>query len=76
MFRVDGDSMLPTLKRSEIVLIDPRAEISIGDIVVVHHPYKQSVKLVKRVDSINSEGRYVLTGDNSTSSTDSRSFGS
>jgi len=73
---VEGDSMLPTLKSGDMVLADPRAEITTGDIVVADHPYMRSVKLVKRVGSINSDGRYVLMGDNPQASTDSRSFGS
>src|SRR5262249_11726767 len=73
---VEGDSMLPTLKSGDTVLINPRMKGSVGEIVAANHPYKQSVKVVKRVESINSEGRYVLTGDNPLGSTDSRSFGS
>jgi len=75
-YRVEGDSMLPTVKSGDTVLTDPRADLSVGDIVVVDHPYVRSLKLIKRVESINSDGRYVLAGDNPEGSTDSRSFGS
>ena len=75
-YRVDGESMLPTLKSGETVLIDPQATIKVGDIVTAVHPYKKSVKLIKRVESISSDGRYVLSGDNPSESTDSRTLGS
>lgn len=68
--------MLPTLKTGETVLADPRADLAVGDIVVVDHPYVRRLKLIKRVESINPDGRYVLAGDNPEASTDSRSFGS
>jgi hypothetical protein len=35
-----------------------------GDVVLADHPYKTSVKLVKRVQAIDDEGRYSLAGDN------------
>jgi nickel-type superoxide dismutase maturation protease len=75
-YRVEGDSMLPTLYNGEAVLIDMRAKIEPGDIVAANHPYMRSVKLIKRVESIDSQGRFVLRGDNPADSTDSRSFGS
>jgi nickel-type superoxide dismutase maturation protease len=68
--------MLPTLKSGDIVLIDPREKGGVGEIVAANHPYMQSVKLIKRVESISTEGRYALTGDNPSESTDSRTFGS
>lgn len=67
--------MHPTLKSGEVVLVDPRALIAVGDIVVAKHPYKQSVKMIKRVESIEDGERCVLKGDNPDVSTDSRSFG-
>ena len=67
--------MLPVLKNGDTVLTDPRVEISVGDIVAANHPYIQSIKLIKRVQSINADGRYVLIGDNPEASTDSRHFG-
>ena len=74
--KVDGDSMLPTLRSGDVVLVDPDANACVGDIVVVDHPYKQSVKLIKRVGSIDANGRYFLIGDDPDSSTDSRILGS
>lgn len=75
-FRVEGDSMIPALYGGEGVLIDIRAKIEPGDIVAADHPYMRSVKIIKRVESINSEGRFVLRGDNPAESSDSLSFGS
>ena len=66
--------MLPTLKSGDAVLVDKRATVKIRDLVLAEHPYKSSVKLVKRVGDISSDG-YVLSGDNATESTDSRAFG-
>lgn len=68
--------MAPALKSGDVVLIDPKAKGSVGDIVVAHHPYKKSIRLMKRVEMIDESGRYTLKGDNPESSTDSRTFGS
>jgi nickel-type superoxide dismutase maturation protease len=73
---VDGESMLPVLSSGDRVLIDPKAEIAVGDIVVAKHPFKKSVRMIKRVSAIDSNANYVLTGDNPTESSDSRSLGS
>lgn len=72
---VDGESMLPVLRSGDRVLIDPNAHIAIGDIVVAKHPFKKSVRMIKRVTAIDSTANYVLTGDNPSESTDSRSLG-
>jgi nickel-type superoxide dismutase maturation protease len=75
LLRVEGDSMYPTLESGDAVLIDPQAFITTGDIVVANHPYKQSIKIIKRVESIDPGGRYILKGDNPDGSTDSRTYG-
>ena len=75
-FRVQGDSMLPTLKDGDAVMIIPTKSIEPGDVVLADHPYKSSVKILKRVSAIDGDGRYSLTGDNPAESTDSRTFGS
>ena len=75
IFRVQGDSMLPTLKDGVAVMIMPTKSIEPGDVVLADHPYKSSVKILKRVNEIDNEGRYSLTGDNPAESTDSRTFG-
>lgn len=76
IFKVEGDSMLPALKDGDLVLINPSAEFEIGDIVLARHPFKQSVKIIKRVAEILEGEKYILLGDNSDESSDSRAFGS
>ena len=75
-FRVEGSSMSPTLNDGDIVLIDVHAEIADGDILLADHPYKQSVKMLKRLTGFSENGEMILTGDNPDESTDSRTFGS
>lgn len=74
-FRVQGDSMLPTFRDGDVILISTKSTVEPGDIVLARHPYKQSVKMLKRVSSIDDDGRYSLAGDNAEESTDSRTFG-
>ena len=74
-FRVEGDSMRPTLNNNDVVLIEPTTKLAPGDIVLAQHPYKQSVKMLKRIEKIDENGRFSLVGDNPDESTDSRAFG-
>lgn len=71
----EGNSMNPTLKDGEAVLVDTAAEIEVGDIVVAKHPVEQTSEVVKRVERINERGHYFLVGDNLEDSNDSRHFG-
>src|SRR5215203_1430423 len=75
IFRVAGDSMVPTLQEGDLVLVNPHAEYKIGDLVVARHPFKQSVTIIKRVAEILPGERYILLSDNLEESADSRSFG-
>jgi nickel-type superoxide dismutase maturation protease len=75
-FRVEGSSMRPTLTENEIVLVRLGSAASAGDIVLAQHPYKRSVKILKRVKSVSPDGRFTLAGDDLLQSTDSRTFGS
>ena len=75
-----GDSMWPTFCDGDSltfeVEIDP-CEVVPGDVVLASHPFKLDVKMVKRVRSINDEGRFFLVGDHPdpTSSDDSHNIG-
>lgn len=75
-FLVEGESMWPTLNEGDTVLVQPTSTAREGDIVLAKHPYKSSVKIVKRVAEILPDGALILKGDNPVESTDSRSFGS
>ncbi|WP_239112556.1 nickel-type superoxide dismutase maturation protease [Halomicronema sp. CCY15110] len=78
-FRIQGNSMLPTLLPDQEVLINPRAyrqsPPSPGEIVVVRHPQQPELLIVKRILFLESDGRCYLQGDNAIASTDSRQFG-
>jgi signal peptidase I len=86
---VRGRSMTPTLLSGERVLFDRLAYVrgrpKRGDIVLVRHPRRSGLLIIKRVtglagDDLNEHGvlgpgEYWLAGDNPAESTDSRSFG-
>jgi len=78
--RIEGDSMAPTLRPEDHVLIDPtgysRRPPRVGDVVLTKHPFQSDVLLVKRIASIDATGRLFVIGDNPDESSDSRSFGS
>jgi nickel-type superoxide dismutase maturation protease len=78
-FRVTGNSMLPLLNLGDEVLVDPKAYLHFrphpDDIVVAQHPYRQNLRLIKRVTMVNDNGDCLLEGDNPLESTDSRTFG-
>ncbi|HVF47679.1 MAG TPA: nickel-type superoxide dismutase maturation protease [Pyrinomonadaceae bacterium] len=71
----EGNSMHPTLKDGEVVLVDKEAKVRVGDIVVARHPLEPSSEVIKRVQRIDKYGRYFLVGDNLLDSNDSRNFG-
>ncbi|MBK7709307.1 MAG: nickel-type superoxide dismutase maturation protease [Acidobacteria bacterium] len=75
VWSIEGDSMYPALRNGDRVLVCPNDEIRVGDIVLANHPFKSSVKIIKRVAQILDDGRYFLVGDDALESVDSRSFG-
>jgi len=77
-FRVEGNSMLPVLKPDDQVLIlriSPDLLMP-GDIVVARHPHQRDVTMIKQIESIREDGKFILSGLNLDESTDSRQFGS
>ena len=76
--RIDGDSMYPTLLKGDIVIYRPISKNDFntleGKIVIINHPLKKDVIMVKRVEKIQFAGVEVR-GDNIEASTDSRQFG-
>ena len=75
IFEVEGESMLPTLKQGDLVLINYEAKPKENDIVLAHHPLEKGAKLLKRIWKITPDNKYILIGDNLFQSTDSRDFG-
>ncbi len=71
--------MLPGLHPGDWVLVDPdafaRRRPREGDLIVVPDPRDENRWLVKRVGSVDQEGRLQLAGDSPDRSTDSRVFG-
>ena len=71
--------MIPHLQPGDELLVNPRAyrrqSPQVGDVVVAHRPDRTEITIIKRVASVEQNGRLFLLGDNPTSSTDSRSFG-
>lgn len=78
---VRGRSMVPALMAGERVLFDRLAYLldspSVGDIVLVRHEARPSVRMIKRIAECEGPGRdeLWLLGDNAKESTDSRTLG-
>ena len=64
--------MLPTLKDGDAVLINPRAEVESGDIVLVNNSFNKGAKILKRIDEISTDEKFSLTSDNPNESSDSQ----
>jgi nickel-type superoxide dismutase maturation protease len=86
-FRVEiaGSSMEPSLRPGDWALAVPARRLRPGNVVVVQHPLRPGLEIVKRIvagpGDVAPDGR-VLTaaqwwveGDDSAASTDSRQFG-
>ena len=73
--RVEGDSMRPVLAPDDEVLIDPRAVLAAGDLVLARHPFRAGTRIIKRLSAWTEQGSAQLEGLNPDYSTDSRSFG-
>lgn len=76
--KVDGDSMYPTLKDGEYVLMKITEDVEVGDIIILHVDYEfgmDSEFIIKRVAEIAEDGSVYVLGDNSKVSHDSRQCG-
>lgn len=76
--KVDGNSMYPTLKDGEYVLMKITDDVEVGDIVVLHVDYEyemESEYIIKRVAEIADDGSVYVLGDNTEHSFDSRHCG-
>lgn len=74
-FKVEGNSMRPVLTEGDVVLVKAGRKISVGDIVLIRHPYRKSVRMIKRVSAIKDDGSFDVAGDDPAESTDSRTLG-
>jgi nickel-type superoxide dismutase maturation protease len=78
-YRVAGDSMYPLLRDGDEIEVDLDAYRDggpePGDVVLVRHPFKRGVEMVKRVLRIEGDGRVFLIGEDPLESRDSRGFG-
>jgi len=78
-FRVEDESMRPTLEPGDYVLVNRWAyrfqSPKRGDLVVVQDPEAMDRFLVKRVADAAGPSQVHLAGDNQPLSRDSRSFG-
>ena len=66
--------MAPTLLDGDWVLARGDGRARVGQVVVLEHPQRPGLLIVKRVERIGEDGFWVL-GDAPEASTDSRQFG-
>lgn len=73
-----GDSMWPTFRNGDLLEFIPcQGPPPTGAVVLVQHPFKPDVLMVKRIHSIEDNGRLFVVGDqpDPTASEDSHNFG-
>lgn len=71
---VAGPSMEPTLRDGDWVIARRDGRARVGEVVVLDHPGRPGMLIVKRVQRVDVDGYWVL-GDAPDASTDSRHFG-
>ena len=80
-YQVVEQSMLPTLHPGDTVLAEPyrrgQSVLTTGDVVIVRHPSRPDLLLIKRVKETFDDGSCTVISDNLAEPTaqDSRSFG-
>jgi nickel-type superoxide dismutase maturation protease len=71
--------MLPLLQPGDELLVNcrtyKRSHPQVGDLVVLQHPDRANLQIIKRVVSVKKDGSCYVLGDNLVESTDSRAFG-
>ena len=77
--RLKGESMWPTYPEGTVLTFRPVSGEAVGpgDVVLVHHPLKPEVLIVKRVLRVEANNFLFLTGDqpDPLASEDSHNFG-
>lgn len=73
--RIVGPSMEPAVRNGEWWVVRRTSAVSAGDVVLMRHPERPHLTVVKRLDHRVDGGWWVL-GDNPDVSDDSRAFGS
>lgn len=85
-FVVDGDSMLPSLRPGDCLLVRLGVKVRVGDVVVARHPgrpgrpgqpqhHEAGLLLVKRVAQRVDGGWWLLSDNADVGLDDSRAFG-
>ncbi len=75
MARVSGPSMTPTLVDGDRVLVRYGGAIRPGSVVMLAHPTRDDLLLIKRAVRQQSDGRWWVLGDNPYTGGDSTDFG-
>ena len=77
--RIQGDSMWPTFRDGEVVSFTQEhlGPLEGGEVVLISHPFKPDIRMVKRVLRVEANGDLFLVGDNPDplASEDSHNFG-
>ena len=72
--RVVGPSMEPAVRNGQWWVVRRSAKLRNGDVVLLQHPERSALSVIKRLGHREGNGWWVL-GDNSRVSDDSRQFG-
>jgi nickel-type superoxide dismutase maturation protease len=72
---VTGDSMLPSLRPGDCLLVSARSGFDVGDVVVARRPGVPDLLLVKRVVRRDDAGWWLLSDNAAAGLDDSRAFG-